>query len=80
MEARGYDPKQKRTRYRKLSFHISDIFIFLLCGGLMAATISVSLLNFTFNTPLFLPWFVVICLGIVIYCLIIGIIESRVHQ
>ena len=78
MEARGYDPKQKRTRYHKLSFHILDIFAFLLCSGLLAATIIMSHYDFTFFTPSFLPWFVVSTLFIVIYCLLVGIIESRV--
>ena len=79
MEARGYDPKQKRTRYRKLSFHFSDIFIFLLCSSLMAGTIIISLNNMTLMTPTFLPWLIVISLGILLYCLIIGVIESRLH-
>ena len=79
MEARGYDPKQKRTRYRKLSFHFSDIFIFLLCSSLMAGTIIISINNMTLMTPTFLPWLIVISLGILLYCLIIGVIESRLH-
>ena len=79
MEARGYDPKQKRTRYRKLSFHFSDIFIFLLCSSLMAGTIIISVNNMNLMTPTFLPWLIVISLGILLYCLIIGVIESRLH-
>lgn len=79
MEARGYDPKQKRTRYRKLSFHFSDIFIFLLCSSLMAGTIIISVNNMTLMTPTFLPWLIVISLGILLYCLIVGVIESRLH-
>ena len=79
MEARGYDPKQKRTRYRTLSFHFSDIFVFLLCSGLMAATIVISVMNFSLLTPTFVPWLVVVSLGIIVYCLVIGIAESRAH-
>ena len=79
MEARGYDPKQKRTRYRKLSFHFSDIFVFLLCAGVMAGTIVVSVLQFNLLTPSFAPWLVIICLGVMLYCLIIGVVESRAH-
>ena len=79
MEARGYDPKQKRTRYRKLSFHFSDIFVFLLCAGVMAGTIVVSVLQFNLLTPSFVPWLVIICLGVMLYCLIIGVVESRAH-
>lgn len=80
MEARGYDPKQKRTRYRKLSFHFSDLFAFLLCGGLMAGTIVVATLGYTLLTPSFLPLFIVIWLGILIYCLLLGLFESRAQK
>lgn len=79
MEARGYDPKQKRTRYRKLSFHFSDIFVFLLCTGVMAGTIIVSVMNLTLMTPTFLPWLILTCLGVIIYCLAIGVAEGRAH-
>ncbi len=77
MEARGYDPKQKRTRYRRLSFHFSDIFVFLLCSGIMAGTIIISVMHLTLMTPTFLPWLVLTCLGVVFYCLIIGVFEGR---
>ena len=80
MEARGYDPKQKRTRYRKLSFHFSDLFAFLLCGGLMAGTIVVATLGYTLMTPSFLPLFIVIWIGILIYCLLLGLFESRAQK
>ena len=80
MEARGYDPKQKRTRYRKLAFHPSDIFVFILSIGIAAGTITVSVMGLTLLTPTFLPWLIVVCLGVIIYCLIIGIFESRAHS
>ena len=39
MEARGYDPYAKRTRYRKLQFHLVDLFAFIIVmaifGGLL---------------------------------------------
>ena len=79
MEARGYDPKQKRTRYRVLKFRFSDIFAFLLCGALMAATIIIAHFNFTLMTMSFLPWLIVSSLGILIYCLLLGLFESRVN-
>ena len=34
MEARGYDPKGKRTRYRKLSFTYRDIIAFVIGGAI----------------------------------------------
>ena len=79
MEARGYDPKQNRTRYRVLKFRFSDIFAFLLCGALMAATITIAHFNFTLMTISFLPWLIVSSLGILIYCLLLGLFESRVN-
>ena len=36
MEARGYDPYAKRSRYRKLSFKWKDLIAFLLVAGLFA--------------------------------------------
>ncbi len=79
MEARGYDPKQKRTRYRKLKFHFSDFFAFILCASLMAATITIAALNFTLMTMSFLPWLIASTLGILIYCLLLGVVESRAN-
>lgn len=79
MEARGYDPKQKRARYRKLKFHFSDLFAFILCASMMAATITIATLNFTLMTMSFLPWLIVSTLGILIYCLLLGVIESRAN-
>lgn len=80
MEARGYDPKQKRTRYRKLTFHVRDVFIFLLCGGILAGTITVSVMNLTLLTPTFTPWLILVCLGVIVYCLFVGILESRLNS
>ena len=80
MEARGYDPKQKRTRYRKLSFHPSDLFVFLLSMAIAAGTITVSVMGLTLLTPTFLPWLTLVSLGIIIYCLLIGIFESGAHS
>lgn len=80
MEARGYDPKQKRTRYRKLTFHVRDVFIFLLCGGILAGTITVSVMNLTLLTPTFTPWLILVCLGVIVYCLFVGVLESRLNS
>ena len=79
MEARGYDPKQKRTRYRILRFRLVDLFSFLLCGAIMAGAISVSALKLTLLTPTFLPWLILVSLLILIYCILLGVIESRAN-
>ena len=39
MEARGYDPTAKRTRYRKLRFSWRDLIAFILVGALFAGII-----------------------------------------
>jgi len=38
MEARGYNPTGKRTRYRLLSFHIRDLFTLVFCLAIIAGT------------------------------------------
>lgn len=54
MEARGYDPSKKRTRYRLLKWHLRDtlsfIFILLLLGGL------ITLYVLTANNVITLPF------------------------
>ncbi len=39
MEARGYNPKEKRTSYSKLSFTWRDIIAFLIGGGIFAGVL-----------------------------------------
>ncbi len=53
MEARGYDPREKRTSYRKLTFHWGDALALLLCALFCALCITASSMNFD---P-FLTWF-----------------------
>ena len=80
MEARGYDPKQKRTRYRLLKWHISDFFVLLLCAGICAGTIIMSTNGFSLETPSFIPLFIVILMGVFTYCVLLGIVESKVSR
>lgn len=46
MEARGYDPKGKRTRYRVIKFHFSDFLLILSSACLLAFFITISIMNF----------------------------------
>lgn len=73
MEARGYDPKQKRTRYRKLKWKISDFFVLILISSITALTIVVSYHAFNLSTPSFLPWMILIILAIFAYIILLGI-------
>ena len=79
MEARGYDPKAKRTRYRKLSFHVGDIFSFILCGALMSATIIISHYGFNLDTPTFVPWFFIGLSILVTYIILMGILDNNIE-
>ena len=40
MEARGYDPKGKRTRYRQLRFRLRDLFVLLFVIVLVSGVIT----------------------------------------
>ncbi len=46
MEVRGYDPNGKRTRYRQIHFHVSDVFLIIFVMAVLALFIAVSALAF----------------------------------
>ena len=48
MECRCYDPREKRTRYRKLHFGIPDAFVFLVTAGIMAGAIVLCVMHIDF--------------------------------
>ncbi len=79
MEARGYDPKVKRTRYHKMKFHLADLFAFILCSAIMIGVIIVSHYGFTLSTEHFVPWLCISCCGLLTYIILLGIfdVESR---
>lgn len=45
MECRCYDPREKRTRYRVLKFHVGDLIAFLLPAALMSGVIVLAAMN-----------------------------------
>lgn len=49
MEARGYDPNGKRTRYHQLRFHWSDLICFILVGALFGGVIYLSIAHKNLN-------------------------------
>lgn len=79
MEARGYDPKAKRTRYHKMHLRLADLFALLLCGAVMSGTIIVSHFGCTLQTEHFVPILCLVCCGIITYVILLGIydVESR---
>ena len=80
MEARGYNPKAKRTSYHKLHFSLNDLFSFILCAAFMAATIVLSVMNFTIKTPLFVPWLVIGCCLVLFYLFGLGAANARRYK
>ena len=76
MEARGYDPKAKRTRYHVLRFSLNDLFTFLLVGAIMSGTIILSHYEFNLQTQSFVPWYCLILICIFIYMIFTGIIDA----
>ncbi len=76
MEARGYDPKAKRTRYRVLRFSLADVAAFLLCSIVLAATIVISSYRWTLATEHFIPWFILSLLLVLMYMIITGLIGA----
>ena len=82
MEARGYNPKAKRTRYRVLKFGLNDLFGFILTAGIMSVVIVISSMKFSLNTPHFLPFFLLSVEIIFMYMIIFAAIDTirRRHQ
>ena len=80
MEARGYDPKAKRTRYRVLRFSFGDLIGFLLCSALLASTIVISSFKWSLDTPHFLPWFILSLLVVFLYMLITALISAVLRR
>lgn len=58
MMARGYDPKEKRTKYRKLSFHLIDLIFFLTILAIFAFVLTCFIYDQSVQTiDLFQMWF-----------------------
>ena len=46
MECRGYDPREKRSRYRQYKFYIGDVISIIFVVAFVAGVMSISILNF----------------------------------
>ena len=80
MEARGYNPKAKRTRYRVLRFSLADLCGFVLCSVILAATIVISSFKWSIATPHFIPWFILSLLVILFYMILVGLIGAVLRR
>lgn len=80
MEARGYDPRAKRSKYHKMRFHISDLFSFILCASLMSGIIIISHFGFTLSTEHFLPWLSIAICGFTTYIILLGIFDVEIRK
>ena len=56
MEARGYDPYAKRSRYRKLTFHLCDLFALLTVLIVFGAILTLVIYNNHFVTVDIIYW------------------------
>ena len=80
MEARGYDPKAKRTRYRILRFSWGDLLGFILCSVVLAATITIHSFKWVYTTPHFVPWWILSLMLVFLYILLTGLIGAVVRR
>ena len=80
MEARGYDPKAKRTRYRVLKFGGGDIVGFFLCTVVLAGTIVISSFKWAYTTPHFVPWWILSLILVFLYILITALITAVIRR
>ena len=80
MEARGYDPRAKRTRYRVLRFSFADLLGFVLCSAFLAATIIISSFGWNFTTPHFMPWFILSLMIVFLYMLLTALIGAVLRR
>ena len=76
MEARGYDPRAKRTRYHKLSWGLTDTLTLILVFALLGGAITMSVMNVELLTPYFLPSLYLFLEGFFIILILLGIIYS----
>lgn len=77
MEARGYNPRAKRTRYHKLTWSFFDLFSMILSVAILTGVILIKSFNCTLDTQLFIPWLVIGCFGVLVYLFIIAVCNSR---
>ena len=76
MEARGYDPKAKRTKYRVLRFSAVDLVAFILVSAVLTSVIFISTKGWTIETPHFVPFYILSLLVIFLYMLITGLLSA----
>ena len=76
MEARGYNPKAPRTRYRVLRLKLNDLFTFVIVSVILALIIVISSCGWTFDTPHFTSWFILGSIVIFMYLIIISAIDT----
>lgn len=80
MEARGYDPKAKRTRYRVLKLSFGDLVGLILVSVVLTATIFISTNKWTLATPHFVPWWILSLILVFLYVLITGLLTAVIRR
>ena len=80
MEARGYNPRAKRTHYHKLTWSFFDSVIILLSAAILTGVIFISVLNIAYTTPTFLGWLFVSMAGLITLFILLGISFNYVEN
>ena len=80
MEARGYDPKAKRTRYRVLKFTLVDLSSILLVAAILTGVIFISTNHWELTTVHFVPWWILTLILIFLYMLISGLLSAVIRR
>ena len=77
MEARGYNPQAKRTRYRTMHSTVFDWITGIFTSAIMVGVILISVYDCViFVTPHFLPALIVGALGLLALIILIGIFSA----
>lgn len=80
MEARGYDPKAKRTRYRVLKLTLVDLSSFILVAVVLTSVIFISVYKWNIATPHFVPWWILSLILVFVYMLISGLLSAVIRR
>ncbi len=80
MEARGYNPKGKRTRFRKPKWSFKDSVSLLYVSAITAGVVVVSVLNLAITSDLFFAFSLLVEFAIFIIFVLIGIFYTTFRR
>ena len=74
MEARGYNPRAKRTKYRKLTISVYDPIVLLFTTALLTGVILLGAFHIDMSMFMFIPWYILAIYGMILLFILLGII------